>query len=1076
MNKTLADQAQRDAAIFEKERDVTVMAGAGTGKTELLSDRYIELIAPKNDKDPALDVKRIAAITFTRRAAGEIKNRIRSKLLNLKHEKLSDIRSKRVEDALRDLDTALMGTIHSFSDRLLSLRPIEAKISPVYHLIEDETALINETTNRLVEGAKSSTLKDQWSSVEYRPDEQALNITKDFFNDLRRTGTLIEDITRGFQTTPGIKSLIISCVNNRDKADLKYYRATQYDEKQCEVHLKQLYQDIKNALDAEDEGEPAYRALRERLPRIQKAIKAKNLGTRARYLQSVFNIPAFKKGVDFNNKNFGYQIRIGLTGDYNRTCTRYKELIMDPISEAIMAPLPQVYPVILAMYEDVKRRFEAIDQMDLLLKLRDVLGRTEVKTYYQSLFDHLFVDEFQDTDPIQAEIVLHLCEKPGSLTIIGDPKQSIYRFRRAEISEFARVVHLLKKRGALESRLSVNFRSSAGLIRSFNQAFTHYLGPIEEGQSEFNAKSGEVHYSPLVPFHGGAKHPSVRFLQLDSEGESASTGARELDAKLMARYVANIVKGNSDIKAKPHEIAILTRAMTHVGLIVKELKGLGIEVYVSGGTTYGESLVVRKFIYLLSLVSRDTAAGRALLFSPEVSSAGVKSIFNEKGSEVERWLYQLRKKRNLRAASLTALEVMEGQLFSQILGLGINSEDDLSNIYRFINLFDQQVQDSGLGFDEGVDWALQWLEDPPKMSSPLRSGENAVKILTIHQSKGLEFPVTILLDAYAGEGMFRTGALMTSVDGEQWFAKVGQFEAQYPTNGFQIKEREELQHKNEQKRLQYVACTRAEKYLIVPTALNTNERWHVYPRVWSQLKNEGSKDIHVYPVSRWNEEQDFLYPYEQLPEYVPLKVDKEIDQKWKLLDEEMAKLIESSTQNKWLITSPTSLKSDHQHIEFEIIKNDEVIALQSGGAELGNQIHEVLYHHFTQGMDLSLALANFAGNKEQVNSHVQNALKALSQIKEAGGTRMGEVPFTLYEKEAGRLINGIIDLILEQDGVYHIIDFKSDGKLTPELIEQYSSQLAWYKKAVLQANPKAQVKLSLLGTAAGELVEILDKE
>ena len=139
------DQAQRDAAIRERERNVLIDAGAGTGKTSILVDRLVEMLAPSGGA-PAVPIERIAAITFTRKAAGELRLRIRERLLQeLAEPGVPAERDGHLRDALAGLDTAYVGTIHSFADRLLRLRPVEAGLSPAYEIAEDETALVRET-------------------------------------------------------------------------------------------------------------------------------------------------------------------------------------------------------------------------------------------------------------------------------------------------------------------------------------------------------------------------------------------------------------------------------------------------------------------------------------------------------------------------------------------------------------------------------------------------------------------------------------------------------------------------------------------------------------------------------------------------------------------------------------------------------------------------------------------------------------------------------------------------------------------------------------------------------------------
>jgi ATP-dependent helicase/nuclease subunit A len=154
------DQVARDAIVRERERNVMVVAGAGTGKTKTIIDRAVELLAPKQSDGEALSIQRMAAITFTRRAAGELRFRIREQLLReLENEARRDGgRAGKLRDALGNLDAAFIGTIHGFADRLLRLRPVEAELSPAYALVEDTADLVRETLARLRRGAEAGTL------------------------------------------------------------------------------------------------------------------------------------------------------------------------------------------------------------------------------------------------------------------------------------------------------------------------------------------------------------------------------------------------------------------------------------------------------------------------------------------------------------------------------------------------------------------------------------------------------------------------------------------------------------------------------------------------------------------------------------------------------------------------------------------------------------------------------------------------------------------------------------------------------------------------------------------------------
>ena len=152
------DQAERDAFVHARGVNVLGDAGAGTGKTTLLVERLLELVAPAGDGE-AVELPRVAAITFTRKAAGELRLRIRERLLaELGRASLTPLRRDRLGAALSALDTAHVGTIHGFADRLLRLRPVEAELSPSYRIVEDEAGLVAEAYAELLQAVQAGTL------------------------------------------------------------------------------------------------------------------------------------------------------------------------------------------------------------------------------------------------------------------------------------------------------------------------------------------------------------------------------------------------------------------------------------------------------------------------------------------------------------------------------------------------------------------------------------------------------------------------------------------------------------------------------------------------------------------------------------------------------------------------------------------------------------------------------------------------------------------------------------------------------------------------------------------------------
>ena len=213
IRKPAPDQAQRDAAVAEHHRNVLVDAGAGTGKTTILVDRLVEMLAPLGTQ-AAVPISRIAAITFTRKAAGDLRLRIRERLLN----ELADVRpgsqrEAQLRDALAGLDTAYVGTIHGFADRLLRLRPVEADLSPSYEIAEDQGPLVRETLQVLLQAVESGTLVAELigANAAARADEATRTIL-----DALAAGLQVESRETEWKVYYGLDALVEGFIRQRD--------------------------------------------------------------------------------------------------------------------------------------------------------------------------------------------------------------------------------------------------------------------------------------------------------------------------------------------------------------------------------------------------------------------------------------------------------------------------------------------------------------------------------------------------------------------------------------------------------------------------------------------------------------------------------------------------------------------------------------------------------------------------------------------------------------------------------------------------------------------------------------------
>src|SRR5687767_7705531 len=460
------DQPQRDAAVAERRRNVLIDAGAGTGKTTILVDRLVEMVAPTGQA-PAIAIQRLAAITFTRKAAGELRLRIRERLLEeLAAPGVAETRAARLRDALADLDTAYVGTIHSFADRLLRLKPVEASLSPSYEIAEDHDELIHETFETLMHAVQNGTLGDELAGGP--ASTRAAEATRTILFALE-AGLPADSREMEWGVLHGLASLVGAFIGQRDIPPPDTEPAA-FDAAAFRTAAAEMVR-ITRAITGKSAGARWLALLPPGLQRLGSVDSPTILFREIGRLRQRMPRDVTKKAT-FDGDNEAWKAWKRITdGDKEHATPLWAEMTA-PINRWMATRLARLFPVVIALYEKVKVRNQALDQIDLLLKLRDLLAQNlAVRGEMQGMFDHVFVDEFQDTDPLQAEVVLFLCEREpvaarwdrvvlreGALTLVGDPKQSIYRFRRADVAMYDRVRSLVAGGPHLSVTLSANFR------------------------------------------------------------------------------------------------------------------------------------------------------------------------------------------------------------------------------------------------------------------------------------------------------------------------------------------------------------------------------------------------------------------------------------------------------------------------------------------------------------------------------------------------------------------------------------------------------------------------------------------
>ena len=545
------DEKHRLAAVASRGENLLVDAGAGTGKTTLLVRRLVEMVAPSNDATTAISLDRIAAVTFTRKAAGELKLRVREKLLSELARKPSSARRDRLAAALAAADTAFIGTIHGFADRLLRRRPVEARLSPSYEVLEDTTALVHETFETLLQASEAGTLADELADTDVDPA-----VASEAGESIRlalQAEVQVETKEFDFSSSHGLDALFAAFIAHRDVPPVQG-KAAPFPAARVKQKIDEFLEVAHQSTGA-GKGSKFLKRFADRLGVISEELDPvvlyREVNAAMRWKPQKMRLKD-----EFVGDRAGYDAWRSWTG-FEQTRQGEKEWVSGSV-DAVMGPaqrwlatrLVRAFPAVVALYGKVKARHRAVDQVDLLLMLRDLLATNlEVRAEMQGLFDHVFVDEFQDTDPLQAEIILYLCEEkpvakrwqdvvlaPGRLTLVGDPKQSIYRFRRADISVYESVRAIVARGKHRHVPLTANFRSQPALIGHLNDRYDEILGKPEPGKPDFDVAAGTVVNRRLDAARQGTEKKCVAVLPFRTGG-GKSDEDRALEATVLATFL-----------------------------------------------------------------------------------------------------------------------------------------------------------------------------------------------------------------------------------------------------------------------------------------------------------------------------------------------------------------------------------------------------------------------------------------------------------------------------------------------------------------------------------------------------------
>jgi ATP-dependent exoDNAse (exonuclease V) beta subunit len=759
---------EQAAAIERRQGTLLLDAGAGSGKTSVLVERFARAVM-----EDGVEVGAILTITFTEKAAAELRERIRARL-----------RALGAGEAARATEGAYISTVHGFCARVLRTHALAAGLDPAFAVLESDDA------QELAGHAFDAALAD----VARSPGGAELIAT---YGPLPLRSAILS--LHAELRSRGQRRPVLPPAGARTAA---------------------------RALAAE------LGALAEPSVRIVQALDA------LERTESVLGAPVLWPGelgeIAIPSPGGAAALQTDACDEYREALGALRSVAATGFAVAMRDALDGLLGAYADRYAVAKTERSGVDFEDLELQARELLARPEIGDRYRARFSHVMVDELQDTNRVQWELIDLVAREGGSLFMVGDAQQSIYGFRHAEVELFEARGRALGASGSRAS-LQTNFRSRPEILAALNAAFSSVLGdafrPLLPGRED--APAGEPLVEMLIVDKGA-----------DWEADGLSAPWRLAEARTLARRVSELIVGG---RCAPGDVVVLTRATTDLRAYERALEDAGVPTYVIGGRGYwGHPQVVELVAYLRALANPlDEEALFTVLLSPlgglsldglVLFAAGARDELAAEDAErlgrFEAWFAGERAAGARLGVEPLLDRVLERTGYDRaVLGLP-GGRRRLANVRKLMRLGREWEAQAGpdlrgfLGLVEqraGGDagGAGGGPAGGRESEAPMESeGLDAVRLMTIHRAKGLEFPLVCVADLGRGP-IFRAPLVRIGRDGRSLGLRLGRPGTGERLNAldYDALRTEETQFgEAEERRLFYVAMTRAKERLILTGA------------------------------------------------------------------------------------------------------------------------------------------------------------------------------------------------------------------------------------------------------------------
>jgi ATP-dependent exoDNAse (exonuclease V) beta subunit len=1095
----LADDAARHDAIAVHTRSFLVEAGAGSGKTAVMAGRIAIMLAE------GIAPKVIAAVTFTELAASELLIRVREFVLKLTAgqvpaelrvalpDGLSDRYRQNLATASATIDDITCSTIHGFCQRLIKPYPVEADIDPGAEVMDrnqSDLAFV-EIIEIWLREELASDGGSLLAEMVLREPREAVDLFHTILRHLRSRRVMIVD------ATDALAPLVTAFRQAADDflAFVRNAAAGEEETATIATRFSEMAEGVAFGLTAEAPTD---------LIRLLTVRPHTDLCTASGSFR------AYRKKGKWGDaaKRFGLSKADGdrlnaAAETHNGVCCQTWTTLLQAVAARILSDLVQLVQPVMKRFQDYKRSAALLDFDDLIFAARDLLrDHDAVRHALAARFAYILVDEFQDTDPLQTEIFWRLCGepsreeavdwtafriRPGSLFLVGDPKQAIYRFRGADVAAYiqAREAFLAQAPDSVLP-ISTNFRSCAPILHYVNERFETLLS-VENNQPGFTR---------LEPFHPerdeGLCVAALDVVVADDNGKASAEEQRDAEAEAVADMCARLIGSEAILDRKtgerypcrPGDIALLAPTGSDLWRYEEALERRGIPVSTQAGKGLFRRQEIQDVIAITRVLAdpRDTLALGSLLRGPLVGlteeelldivwalprpgdaqnalprlDLGVdpQQIVHSLARDVVEKLQALRRQVNATTPHNILSQAVDVLRIRSILVERHRSQAEraLANVDLYLSLSRTFAVRGLHAFAETMTAA--WTDEARAVEGRPDAQEEAVVLYTMHAAKGLEWPIVVPINTMT-QTIVSENAVIDRDSGHFYCPVFGV----NPTGYENARNAEKAELERERIRLWYVAATRARELLVLPRLDVTAKA-----SAWISLLDLSLPDLPNLDLSH--------FP----PDIGVSAVARENHQTREIFAAEAAVIAAQQKRILWLAPSrdertagsvmeaetPDILVADADSQPFEGVLSGNL----QGGSERGVLLHKLIEEVLTgETGETEVALSTRAADLIRAldRADVDDPTKGLSAVElavtvlrtlnlpEVAGLRatlMPEFPvydaiFTQGQEEAW---TGVADAIsFGPNGAPQlVVDWKSDVAPSAATIEHYRAQVRAY--------------------------------